>query len=233
LNHRKKGILKVVLFSILLVSYILGFVVVFNLRQILGIGNYEGEKNFNIDINGNSCGLNVELYARYQTGVNHYFGYKLTEFSSGDVGLVGISNMSFRLETGSSLKQVVYRSLNPPRITYAFDSDPVTTNLNKNDNLTIEGYANVIFTVNNVNETQKISINIGIIIKYDGGEIFYFWDLVVIWLEVIYLGLTAIPFTLLYRSIKRMRFEKWYSEEIQDRDDNFKKILSQKKKYED
>ena len=233
MNRRKKGILKVVIYSILLVSYILGFVAVFNSRQILGIGFYDGNKNFTTDINGNSCGLKVELYAHYHSGANHYYGYKMTAFSSGDVGLVGISNMSFRLETNSSLKQVVDRSLNPPRISYAFDSEPATTNLNKNDNLTIKGYANVIFKVNNVNETQKISINIGIIIKYDGGEIFYFWDLLVIWLEVIYLALTAIPFTLLYRSIKKMRFEKWYSEELQYRDENFLNKLEKKKKRED
>jgi hypothetical protein len=223
LNRRKKGILKVVLFTILLISYILGFAVIFNLREILGIGIYEGNKTFAVDINGNSCGLNVELHASYYRGDEHYYGYKLTAFSSGDVGLVGISYLSLSIRASSSDLQSIDRSYNPPIV--SLSSIESLNNLYKNNNLTLIGYANIIFTVNNLNETQTIPINIGIIIKYAGGEILYVWGNAMIWIETIYLCLTVIPATLLYRTIKRIKFEKWYVQEIKNRDENFFNIL--------
>ena len=218
------------IFSIILISYIIGFVVIFNLREILGIGIYEGDKDFTTDINGNSCGLNVELHAYYRIGDEHYYGYTIKAFSTGDVGLVGISSLSYVVRTGFSLKQSVDSSYNPPIVTRVFES---RTGLVKNDNLTIKGDANVIFTVNGYNETYTIPINLGIIIKYSGGVISYYYDNMMIWVETIYLFLTVIPATFLYRAVKRLKFEKWYVQEIKDRDDNFFNILEKEKKYED
>lgn len=218
------------LFSIILISYIIGFVVIFNLREILGIGIYEGDKDFTTDINGNSCGLNVELHAYYRIGDEHYFGYTIRAFSTGDVGLVGISHLSYVVRTSSSLRQTVDHSYNPAIVSRSFES---RTGLSKNDNLTIKGYANIIFTVNGYNETYTIPINLGIIIKYSGGVISYYYGNMMIWIETIYLCLTVIPATFLYRAIKRIKFEKWYVQEIRDRDENFFDILEKKKEYED
>jgi hypothetical protein len=232
LKAQKKNILKVVLYSILLVSYLLGFIVVFNIRLVLGIGVYQGEKNFTVDINGNPCGLNVEIWARHRNELEHYYGYTLTAFSNGNVDLVGISNLSYTLRTASSIKQVVDQNLDPPIKSYSYDPNTITR-LNGGDNLTINGYANIIFQVNNVNEMYQIPIHIGLFIALNGNSIDYEWGNISIWIDVIYLSLTLIPAMFLYRNIKRLRFEKWYNEEIESSDVHFLEILSRKKIYED
>ena len=235
MKAQNKQILKVVLYSILLLSYALGFIVVFNLKDVLGIGHYQKEKNFTVDINGSSCGLNVELWARHQNEYEHYYGYTLTAFSHGDVGLIGISYLSYTLGTSSSLKQLRDESLDPPIKSYSFPSTNqlMVTKLYQNNNLTIKGYVDIIFIVNGINETHSIPINIGIFITLDGDALNYEWGNISTWLNTIYLACTIIPATFLYRTVKKIRFNKWYNDDLQTRDDHFFKILGRKKKYVD
>jgi len=231
LKAQNKNIVKVVIFSILLVSYLLGFIMIFNIRDVLGIGHYQGEKNFTVDINGSSCGLHVELWARHRSQLEHYYGYSLTEFSNGDVNSVGISNVSFTVKTGTSVKQVIDQNLEPPRKSYSSNPNTITR-LHQNDNLTIKGYADIILLVNNNNVTYRIPINLGIIITLDGNAINYEWGNITTWLETIYLSLSVIPALLLYRIIKEIRFNKWYNEKIKSDDKEFLKKLKEKKQYE-
>ncbi len=231
MKAQNKNILKVVLFSLLLVSYLLGFIVVFNIRSVLGIGVYQGDKDFTVDINGSPCGLNVELWAHHRTELEHYYGYTLTAFSNGGVDLVGISNVSYTVRTVTSIKQLIDLNIDPPRRSYSSNPNAITR-LHQNDNLTINGYVDIRFSVNDVYEIHQIPINIGIVITSDGNSIDYEWDNINIWLNVIYLSLTVIPALLLYRSIKSIKFENWYSKELESNDEHFLEILSRKKTYE-
>jgi hypothetical protein len=129
----------------------------------------------------------------------------------------------YRVRTGGILRQTIETNYTSPLKSITFNG---RTSIGKDQNYTIQGFADVIFVVNSVNETHRISIDIGIIIDLDGEIINYEWGNISTWLNVIYLTLTIIPLTLLYRNIKALRFEKWYNEEIQERDQKFFRILS-------
>jgi len=228
MKARNKVRLKVAIYAIILVLYVFGFGLVFNYKQILGIGYYHNEKNFPTTYSGGYGGLNLKIYALH-TGYNdHNYGIEITAFSTPDSHLVGITYLDYRLGT-SITKKILTTNYSIPITTYSIGyTPPINTRLYQNDNLTCKGFADIIFKVNDINEIQRISFDIGIIIKFDGAAINYELGNTSTWIYVIYLTGTVIPLTLLYRSIKKSKFMKWYSEEIRERDELFYRELSKK-----
>lgn len=201
----------------------LGFAVIFNLKTVLGIGSYEGNKNFYVSIDGTSGGVNVDLYAIHRSQLYHDFGYTITAYANGEIKLVGISDANYYVRTGGSLKEFMDTNFTSPRGIITFKD---IGSIRAGQNYTIKGYVDVIFTVNSVDEIHRIPIDIGIIIVLDGDSIQYNWMTISIWVDVFYLSFTTIPLFLLYRNIKSYRFEKWYSEELKEKDQKFLRILS-------
>jgi len=223
--------LKITIYAIILVLYIFCFGLVFNYKQILGIGYYHNEKNFTTTYTWGSGGLNIKIYALHVGYDDHNYGIELTAFSNPDSHLVGITYLDYRLGTNTVLKKVLTTNYSIPITTYSIGyTPPIRTRLYQNNNLTCKGFAVIIFNVNDINEVHTISFDIGIIIKFDGGVLSYELGNASIWFDVIYLTCTIIPLTLLYRSIKKFKFLKWYSEEIRERDELFLKTLSKKVK---
>jgi len=222
LKARHKRILKIVLFSGIVVGYLLGFGVIFNLRYVLGVGGYTGDKTFSTSVNGSSGGVNIDMYAQHRTELYHRYGYEITTFSTGDVEVLGISYADYQVRTGARLQQIVQTYYTTPIKSYSWEE---YSTISGGQNYTIQGLVDVVFVVNSVNETHQILIDIGIIIELDGNNIDYEWNNISIWINVIYLSLTVIPLALLYRNIKALKFENWYNEEIKERDQKFFKIL--------
>lgn len=201
----------------------LGFAVIFNLKTVLGIGSYEGNKNFYVSIDGTSGGVNVDLYAIHRSQLYHDFGYTITAYANGEIKLVGISDANYYVRTGGSLHEFMDTNFTSPMGIITFKD---IASIRAGQNYTIKGYVDVIFTVNNLDEIHRIPIDIGIIIVLDGDSIQYNWMIISIWLDVFYLSFTTIPLFLLYRNIKAYRFEKWYNEELKEKDQKFLRILS-------
>ena len=230
MKARKKRILKVVLYSIILISYALGFLVIFNIKGVLGIGYYSEERNYTINVDEGSYGIHVDIWARHRSQYEHNFGYSISAFSAGDIELVGITNLFYQVMTSFATKRFGDLNFSTPRGSYSYDG---ITLLYYGDNLTFSGYADITIKVNNLNEMHRIAFDIGIFIALDGVVLNYEWGNLSTWLNVIYLSFTFIPATLLYRSIKKIRFDRWYSEEIKVRDNVFFENLTKKKTYEE
>ena len=211
----------------ILIGYIMGFGIIFNLKDVLGIGHYNLDKNILVDSGGIQGGLNVKINAHSTDGLYHDYSLTITSFSTGDTDLEGISYLYVRFETPTGLLLLIGNNYSPPIHSYFDDG---TAKLYANSNLTCKGYGDVIFKVDGVNETVRIFIDVGVIIVLDGDLIGYEWGNIAIILNVIYLTFTVVPLTFLYRNIKRLKFEKWYSPEIKERDEKFFKILSDKEK---
>ena len=219
-----------IIYAIILIAYFIGFSVVFNIKNVLGIGHYYGEKDFSVDIDGTSCGLNIEMYAIHRTYHEHDYGYTLTAFSNGDVELEGIEYLYYTVRSPSSIKLILDTSYTPPIVSHYVNAQ---TRLYQLDNLTVQGYANITSRINDVFETHEISFDFGIIIELDGETINYEFGNISTWLNVLYLSFTVVPMMLFYRSIKALKFETWYNEELEVRDSKFFDILSRKKKIQE
>ena len=223
LNAKHKRLLKIILFTGIVIGYVLGFGIIFNLKNVLGIGSYDGTKSFTTSVDGSTGGLNIELYAQHDSQLYHFYGYTITTFSDSDIEVVGISYAYYMIRTGGILRQSIDENFTTPLKSYSWDG---RATIRENNNFTIQGYADVIFLVDTVDQIKRVAIDFGIIIELDGEEINYEWGNISTWLNVIYLTLTVIPLTLLYRNIKAYKFEKWYNEELEERDERFYRILS-------
>jgi len=225
MKARNKDRLKIVGYASILVLYLLGFLFIFNFKTILGIGYYYNEKNFTTTYSEGSGGLNLKIYAQHISYNNHKYGIEITAFSTPDSHLVGITYLDYRLATDTTPKRILATNYSIPVPSYSFGyTPPIRTRLFQNDNLTCKGFADVIFKVNDVDETYRISFDIGVIIKLDG-ELLNYNSNALTWINVIYLSCTAIPLTLFYRSIKTLKFKKWYSDEIRERDEKFYRMI--------
>ncbi|TFG23843.1 MAG: hypothetical protein EU533_02750 [Promethearchaeota archaeon] len=227
MKAKNKKIFTAAIYAIILIAYFIGFSVVFNIKNVLGIGHYYGEKDFSINMDGASCGLNIEMYAIHRSLYEHDFGYMITTFSNGDVELEGIEYLFYTVRSPSSIKRFLDTSYNPPIHTHSVNA---RTRLYQSDNLTIQGHANVTFKINDVFETRTISFDLGIIIELDGEVINYEFGNISTWLNVLYISFTVVPMMLFYRSIRRLKFDTWYNDEFEVRDKKFFEILSRKKK---
>lgn len=230
LKVKNKKILSAVIYAIILISYFIGFSVVFNIKNVLGIGHYYGQQDFYIDVNGTPCGLNIEMYAVHRTLYEHDYGYTLTAFSTGDVELEGIEYLYYTVRSPSSIKQILDTTYSPPIGSHSVNA---RTRLYQLDNLTIQGHANITFNINDAFETYEMTFDMGIIIELDGEILNYEFGNISTWLNVIYLAFTAVPLMLFYRSVKALKFETWYNEELEVRDSKFFEILGRKKKTYD
>jgi len=209
MKPRNKEKLKILLYSIILVVYIIGFVLIFNYKTILGIGYYHNDKNFTTTYSGGTGGLNIEIYALHIGSLDHYYGIEITAFSSTDSQLEGITYLEYRITT-SVTKKLLETNYSSPITTYSIGYFPrLTTKLRQNQNLSCNGFADIRFKVNGINEMHRISFEISIIITMDGEAINYDYGNLSTWINVIYLGCTAIPLAFLLRSVKSLRFLRW------------------------
>lgn len=222
MKARHKRILKIVIIGVILIGYIIGFAAIFNLRYILGVGSYAGDKTFSTSVNGSSGGVTIDMYAQQRTELYHRYGYEITTFSTGDVEVLGISYADYRVRTGSWLQQSVETNYTTPIKSYSWEE---YSRISAAQNYTVQGFVDVVFVVNSVNETHQIMIDIGILIELDGNNIDYEWMNISVWINTIYLTLTVIPLVLLYRNIRVFKFENWYKKEIKERDQKFFQIL--------
>ncbi len=219
--------LKIAIYAIIIILYIFGFGLIFNFRQIIGIGYYDNEKDFTTSYNGGYGGLNVKIYAHNIQNYDYNYGIEITAFSTPDSYLMGITNLDYRIRTTSVTKQMLTFNYSIPIITYSIGyTPPLRTRLYQYDNLTCKGFVDIIFKINDTPETHRISFDIGLIIEIDGGALNYGLENASTWIYVIYLTATVIPLTLLYKNIKKLKFRKWYTEEIKERDELFYKALS-------
>jgi len=218
---RNKEKLKIFVYSIILVVYILGIVLIFNYKTIFGIGYYINDKNFTTSYSGGTAGVDLEIYALHIGALDHYYGIEMTAFSSTDSHLEGITYLDYRITT-SVTKKLLTTNYSSPITTYSVGYFPrLQTKLKQGDNLTCRGVPDIRFKVNDVNEMHRISFEISIIITMDGEAINYDYGNLSTWINVIYLSCTAIPLTFLFRSIKSFKFLKWYSDDVRERDEHF------------
>jgi hypothetical protein len=221
MKARNKERLKIAIYSVILVLYLIGFAIIFNYKQVFGIGYYLNNKNFTTSYSGGNGGINVEIYALHIGATDHYYGMKINSFSNPDSNLEGITYLDFRIET-SVPKKVETINYSTPITTYSIGYLPrLQTKLYQYDNLTCRGFADVIFKVNGIDEIHRISFEVSTIIKLDGEAINYELGNLSTWINVIYLSCTAIPLTFLFRSIRSYKFSKWYSDDMRERDEEF------------
>jgi hypothetical protein len=183
-----------------------------------------------VNFSTGSGGINLKLYAKHYRVLDHDYGIKITPFSSKNVDVIGICYLSLRVDSKISVYHVFNINYTWPIKYYVYEE---RSPLYENDNLSCKGFADVIFYMNSINETYRINFDSWIKIVYNGATIDFNWGNLFIWIEVIYFSFIIWPLSLLYKSISAIRFNRWHTKEMKQRDEIFFKILEKREKEKD
>jgi len=213
----KKNRNKLIVVVILLASCIFLIPFLNNLTDL--IGHYNTNKDFNISLSGGTGGLNVDFDLDL-TSDDRYTGIiTCRTISSGSVQRIGIINISYGIYKEVQLINYVANSYGTPII--MFQKTHINLRCEKNSALKCIGTANVKFLVGGIEQELAIDFDLSILITVSSGDISYFWRIAEIWLLVFDAIAIIVLILILAKVIRRIKFEKWYTEEHRKEDEEF------------
>ncbi|MFX0147640.1 MAG: hypothetical protein ACFE8E_07800 [Candidatus Hodarchaeota archaeon] len=223
----KKNKNQLIIISVLLVSFILLLPVIYNFRLIFGIGHYNINNNFNNDLVGGTGGLNVD-FDLLITDDDRYTGtINFNTISSGSVDAIGIISITYNIYRNTQTIAYYTNSFDPPRIELRRVHNSL--HCERENEIKCEGTATVRFLVGAVEQEEVINFELSIIIMLSSLEIEYSWDVMVVWLQVFDYVVIFCLILILIRNIRRIKFEKQYTEEMRKEDEEFWKKIEKEK----
>ena len=101
----------------------------------------------------------------------------------------------------------------------------LTTSLSKDDNVTLKGSAYISFEISGIPHTDMINYTVSDLILFSVVEIYNNWEVLLIWVEVLYVIFIIILGFAAYRIYKKIKFNLWYTEEMRKKDEEFFEVL--------
>ena len=191
----------------------------YNLTQLLGIGHYNISDDFNNDLGGGTGGLSINFDLTLTVDDRYTGVINFNTISSGSVSAIGIISIVYNIYKDSQTLAFYTNSFDPPRIMLRRTHNSL--NCERDNQIKCEGTATVRFLVGAVEQEEVINFELSVIITISSIEIEYSWDVMVVWLQIFdYIVIIAL-ILLLARAIRRIKFEKQYTEEMRKEDEEF------------
>ncbi|MFX1234352.1 MAG: hypothetical protein ACFFBY_07285 [Promethearchaeota archaeon] len=193
--------------------------VLYNLSELLNLGNYSKTEDYNIDLGAGTGGINADFLLGLTYDDRYRGTITFNVHSTGSVGTIGITSIDYDIKANGQTKAHYDNNFNPPRL--SFQNTHNNLNLDKDDVVTCEGSAMVRFLVGGIEQDTVIFFENDIIITISSFEIEYTWDIVEIWLQIFdYIAIFA-SVIFLARTIRIIKFEKEYTEDMRKDDEEF------------
>ncbi|MFW9947536.1 MAG: hypothetical protein ACFFDX_12000 [Candidatus Odinarchaeota archaeon] len=192
-----------------------------NFREVLGVGHYNTNMDFNHSFIEGTGGLNIEFDLTLTVDDRHTANLYFNVISTGSVGIIGITSIEYYIYRDTISQQIIARN---------YDYDPPITSLYKNhvnlrcykyNEIYLYGEAFVKFLVGGIEQQVSIEFELMLLITVSSGDVSYFWNLAEVWLQVIDGIVIAVLVIVLARLIRHLRFDKWYTEEHRKEDEEF------------
>lgn len=216
----------------MLASSIILLPIIYNLSELLGIGNYKDSKDYSDNLGVGTGGINTNFILSL-TGWDRYRGTVIFNvISSGSVEEIGITNIDYNIYKGSLIMAHYDNSFSVPRLSF---ENAHTLNLDKNDEVICQGNVVIEFLVGGIAQQTAQSFELPIIITISSAEIDYTWNITKIWLQIFdYIVIFALAL-LLIKVISSIKFEKQYTPEMRKDDEEFferiKENIEKKRNY--
>jgi len=192
----------------------------FSFNESFQIGRYTEEADFNNSFTDGTVGIRVTLYLQYQDQENYYVRTTVIPISSGEIVNNGLISIELYYYTQGISRLHIDSTWDPPSSDF---THPTRFTLAKDNNITINGIAEVQCVVNEVLVNETISYTLTFIVPFGLKE---FSDLGLLIYVIFYAYLILIPLTpfiLLY--IFKPLFGIKIDEETQKRDEKFLSYL--------
>jgi len=204
-----------------------------NFREVLGIGNYNTNKDFNISLSGGAGGLNVDFDLDLTSDDKYTAKLDLNVISTGSVEKIGIISIKYYFYRELQLiDQFTPPSYSTPII--SLQKTHINLHCYKNNEILLSGEASVKFLVGGIEQEELIEFELSIIITVSSADISYYWNVAEVWLQILDGIVILVIILILANLIRHIRFEKWYTEDHKKDDEEFfekmREFVREKKK---
>lgn len=208
--------------TILLIALIVFIPVLFNYKQIWGIGYFKFGKNFSSDYSEGSVGIEIKINLDYWQDRRCIGVIKVRSIASGNVQIHGITQIQIEILAGNRRSLYVNETVDPGVQSW---SNSFIVYVSKDDNVTLTGSAEVNFSIGGLDQITVLNFDMRYVVPMNVDEIFYVYDLPFLWIDLFYFGFLFVVVYFVYKKYKYIKFENTYPEKMRKRDEEFFKII--------
>ena len=228
--HGKVEKSKIISFIFVLILFI-GLIAVapplFNIKLLNGIGYYNFEGTNVLDYPEGSVGIKVEVNIVHSQGDLCNGFVSIHTISSGNITVHGITHIEYSIKANNAFYSIVDESVNPVAKTW---NNNFRISLLKDQNVSCAGSGEVNFSIDSLEQTDVINFDISYIQPMDVRDIFYMWDLPLMWIYMFYVVILFVVLSFIIKIYKSLKFDYLYTDEMRNMDEEYFNYISQKKK---
>ena len=224
---KKSKIISFIFVFILFIGLIAFTPLILNIKRLNGIGYYNFEGSSFIDYPEGRVGINVEVnIVHWQGDICDGF-VTFHTISSGNITVHGITHIEYSIRADDSFYVIVDESVNPVAKNW---NRPFRISLFKDNNVSCTGSSEVNYSIDSLEKTDVINFVISYIIPINVREIFYTWDIPLMWVNMFYVVLIFVVLSFVINIYKSLKFDYLYTDEMRDMDEEYFNYISQRKK---
>lgn len=205
--------------------------VIHNIVDVLGLGRYNLNQDFNHSFTQGTGGVNVNFYLEITQEDRYIVKVDFNTISTGSIDPVGVVQLDYAIYKNDDAEIYVNQTFSTP------SNSIVKTHYNlqceKFDVVTCTGGANIRFLENSIEKEVSIDYVLSTVITTTSVEISNNWFVISMWLLVFDFGVIGYLVVLIAKTIRRIQFDKWYTEEHKKTDEEFFKKIRKRLEEED
>lgn len=224
---KKSDIYSFIFVIILLIGLISFAPILFNIKLLNGIGYYNMEGSNVLDYPEGSVGIKTEVNIVYWQGDICYGTVSFHAISSGNITVHGITYVKYSIKADNAYYVDEEEIINPAAITWI---ENFRISLFRNQIISCIGSGAVNFSIDSLEQTGVIGFDISYIQPISVRDIFYTWDLPLIWISMFYFVFVIVVLSFVIKIFKSIKFDYTYTDEMRKQDEEFLNYITQKKK---
>ncbi len=221
-----------VIIAIFLIILCLSLIpVIHNIVDVLGLGRYNLNQDFNHSFTQGTGGVNIHLYLELTQDDRYIAKVNFNTISTGSIDPVGIVHLEYSIYKNEDAEIYLNQTLVTPTNSIA----KIHYNLQcaKFDVITCTGEVNIRFLENSIEKEVSIDYVLSVVITTTSVEISNNWFVISMWLLVLDFGIVGYLVVIIAKTIRRIQFDKWYTEEHKKTDEAFFKKIRKRLEEED
>ena len=224
---KKSDIYSFTFVMILLIGLIAFAPILFNIKLLNGIGYYNMEGSNVLDYPEGSVGIKTEVNIVHWQSDICLGTATFHAISSGNITVHGITYVKYSINADTAIYADVDESINPAAITWNKD---FRISLFRNQEISCSGSGIINFSIDSLEQSGVIHFDISYIQPISVRDIFYIWDLPLIWISMFYFVFIIVVLSFVIKIFKSIKFDYTYTEEMRKQDEEFLNYVAQKKK---
>jgi len=224
---KRSDIYSFIFVAILLIGLIAFAPIFFNIKRLNGIGYYNFKGTNILEYPEGSVGIKTEVNIVHWQGDICFGTASFRTISSGNITVHGISDIKYSIKANNAFYSVIDEEVSP--IANIWTND-FRISLFINQIISCTGRGVVNFSIDSLEQSGVIHFDISYIQPINVRDIFYTWDVPLIWLSMFYVVVIVVVLSFVIKIFKSIKFAYNYTEEMRKQDEEFLNYVSQKKK---